>query len=112
MSEDERDAEAYAFITKRQAKYYFDKYKVNPEAVSMEEWHRGMAVEMEHGIRFAVFPNVTNVTDDHLDGAAKIALAHFAESRNYYRWLEDAVKRSDKYWSKRTVPPLFRAQAK
>jgi Protein of unknown function (DUF5661) len=106
--EDQLDDGAYQFITKKQARYYYNKYKINPDAVPLEQFHRGMAVEMEHGVQFANFPDLTDVTDDSLDKSCKIAIAHFSENPRYYIFLADMEKRADKYWKTRTMPKLFR----
>lgn len=46
----------------------------------LEQFHRGMEVELEHGLRSAD----TNVTNDSLIQTGKIALAHLRELPDYY----------------------------
>ena len=46
----------------------------------LEQFRRGMEVELEHGLRSAE----TNVTNDDLVQTGKIALAHLRELPDYY----------------------------
>ncbi len=50
----------------------------------VDQFRRGMDVELEHGLRDAA----TNVTDDDTIFTAKIALAHLNEFPDYYTRLE------------------------
>jgi hypothetical protein len=52
----------------------------NSEPFSLDEFCRGMAVELEHGRRDAA----TNVTGDDPLTTGKIALAHLREIPDYY----------------------------
>jgi hypothetical protein len=52
--------------------------------VDLEQFRRGLEVELEHG---AHDPQ-TNVTNDDLDLTAKIAWAHLKEIRDYYTRLD------------------------
>jgi uncharacterized protein DUF5661 len=52
--------------------------------VDLEQFRRGLDVELEHGAR----DPQTNVTNDDLDLTAKIAWAHLKEIRDYYTRLD------------------------
>jgi len=51
---------------------------------ALDEFRRGMEVELEHGIR----DPETNVTDDDPETTGKIAWAHLKELPDYYERLE------------------------
>ena len=53
-------------------------------AFDLEQFRRGMEVELEHGLR----DPLTNVTDDDPIVTGKIALAHLHELPDYYTRLE------------------------
>jgi hypothetical protein len=52
--------------------------------VDLEQFRRGLEVDLEHGAR----DSQTNVTNDDLDLTAKIAWAHLKEIRDYYTRLD------------------------
>jgi uncharacterized protein DUF6064/uncharacterized protein DUF5661 len=52
--------------------------------IDLEQFRRGLEVELEHGAR----EPQTNVTNDDLDLTAKIAWAHLKEIRDYYTRLD------------------------
>ena len=52
--------------------------------VNLEQFRRGLEVELEHGAR----DPQTNVTNDDLDVTAKIAWAHLKEIGDYYTRLD------------------------
>lgn len=58
----------------------------------VEQFRRGMEVELEHG---TVDPN-TNVTDDDPLMTGKIALAHLNELPDYYTRLDKIEKEGEK----------------
>ena len=71
----------------------WDKYNV-------DQFRKGMDVELEHG----KVNSVTNVTNDDLDQTAKIALAHLNEIPDYYDRLDKMEEEGEKYWEeKKTV---------
>ena len=53
-------------------------------AIDLEQFRRGLEVELEHGAR----DPQTNVTNDDLDLTAKIAWAHSKELGDYYARLD------------------------
>ena len=52
--------------------------------IEIEEFRKGLEVELEHGLVF----EDANVTNNHPVLTGKIVLAHFMESLDYYRRLE------------------------
>jgi hypothetical protein len=71
-------------ISKKQAQRIGNLLKVNWDRVNLEEFRRGIEVELEHG---TIYPN-TDITKDNLITTAKIALAHLRELHNYYSELD------------------------
>ncbi|WP_244987748.1 DUF5661 family protein [Methanoculleus chikugoensis] len=65
------------------------------EEFDVEQFRRGMVVELEHGLR----DPATNVTDDDLFLTAKIALAHLNEFPDYYDRLEEMEEEAEAYWA-------------
>jgi hypothetical protein len=59
--------------------------------VSVEEFQRGLEVELEHGTAFSD----ANVTNNHPILTAKIVLAHLKETLDYYTRLEVAELEGD-----------------
>jgi hypothetical protein len=59
--------------------------------VSVEEFQRGLEIELEHGIGFSD----ANVTNNHPVLTGKIVLAHLKESLDYYTRLEVAELEGD-----------------
>ena len=68
---------------------------VDWERIPLEEFRRGLAVELEHG---AHDPQ-TNVTNDDAVMTAKIALAHLKEFPDYYTRLDKLEREADEYWT-------------
>jgi hypothetical protein len=58
--------------------------KINWLQIDLEQFRRGLEVELEHG---AIDPE-TNVTGDDLVLTGKIAWAHLKEIRDYYTRLD------------------------
>ena len=59
--------------------------------VDLDEFRRGLEVELEHGLRF----KDANVTNNHPILTGKIVLAHLKESSYYYKLLEVAELEGD-----------------
>lgn len=62
----------------------------------MNQFRRGLNVELEHGLR----NEDTNITNDDPILTGKIALAHLNEFPDYYDRLETLKKEADKFWRK------------
>ncbi|HEU4996433.1 MAG TPA: DUF5661 family protein [Gemmatimonadaceae bacterium] len=73
------------------------KISVDWKRIPLDEFRRGLSVELEHGAHDAQ----TDVTGDDLVMTAKIALAHLKEFPDYYTRLEKMEREADAYWSKR-----------
>jgi hypothetical protein len=67
--------------------------EVNKESmdIDLEEFRRGLEVELEHGMAF----REANVTNNHPLLTGLIVLAHFMESPDYYKLLEVAELEGD-----------------
>ena len=58
--------------------------KINWSQIDLEQFRRGLEVELEHG----AIDSETNVTNDDLVLTGKIAWAHLKEIRDYYTRLD------------------------
>ena len=67
---------------------------VDFDVVSIEEFRRGLEVELEHGTRWAE----TNVTSDDMSLTGKIAWAHLKEFGDYYTRLDKMEAEAEEYW--------------
>ena len=65
--------------------------------VNLEQFRRGLEVELEHGVR----DPETNVTNDDLALTGKIAWAHLKEFGDYYTRLDAMEAEADAYWATR-----------
>lgn len=65
------------------------------DRVDLEEFRRGLEVELEHG---AHDPE-TNVTSDDMLLTGKIAWAHLKEFADYYTRLDAMENEADAYWA-------------
>jgi len=70
---------------------------VDWHAVDLEQFRRGLEVELEHGSR----DPETNVTSDDLGMTGKIAWAHLKEFADYYTRLDKMEAEADEYWASR-----------
>jgi Protein of unknown function (DUF5661) len=65
--------------------------------VDLEQFRRGLEVELEHGGR----DPETNVTNDDVRLTGKIAWAHLKEFPDYYSRLDKLEEEADAYWASR-----------
>ena len=72
------------YFTSDQAKEIGDKLGIDWSRFTVKQFHIGMEVELEHGLRSPA----TNVTGDDPLITGKIALAHLNEFADYYTRLE------------------------
>lgn len=84
-------------FTTENALEYGAKLNIDWKKFEVEEFRRGMDVELEHG---KIDP-ATNVTDNDPLLTAKIALAHLNEFPDYYTRLEKMEDEAEEYWSKK-----------
>jgi hypothetical protein len=88
--------EAKKTFTADEAKKIGEKLGIKWDKFDVDQFRRGMKVELEHGL---ISPK-TNVTDDDPLMTGKIALAHLNEFPDYYDRLEKMEKEADKFWGK------------
>jgi len=79
-----------------EAKGVGEKIGIKWDKFDVDQFRRGMDVELEHGL---INP-ATNVTNDDPVVTGKIALAHLNEFPDYYDRLEKMEKEADKFWGK------------
>lgn len=84
----------YKTYTKDEAQVIGQKLGVDFEKINLDQFKRGLEVEMEHGSHDSQ-TNVTN-NDDLLTG--KIAWAHLKEIPDYYKWLDEMEEEAEEYW--------------
>ncbi len=84
-------------FTGGQAKKIGEQLGIKWDRFDVEQFRRGMDVELEHGKR----DPYTNVTNDDPLTTGKIALAHLNEFPDYYTRLDRMEKEADEYWAKR-----------
>ncbi|HNR12375.1 MAG TPA: hypothetical protein PLG17_06525 [Thermodesulfobacteriota bacterium] len=80
-----------AAVNTAEAKVLLAEVNKEKMAIDLEEFRKGLEVELEHGLTFAD----ANVTNNHPVLTALIVLAHFKESLDYYRLLEVAEVEGD-----------------
>ncbi len=78
------------------AKKIGEQLGIKWDKFDVEQFRRGMDVELEHG---RVDPH-TNVTNDDPLITGKIALAHLNEFADYYTRLDKMEAEADKFWGK------------
>lgn len=81
-------------FTAEQAKEIGEKLGVDWTKWDVEQFRRGMDVELEHG----TVDSNTNVSDDDPLTTGKIALAHLNEIRDYYTRLDKMEEEGEAYW--------------
>jgi hypothetical protein len=82
-------------ISERKARKTGDELAVDWNRIDLEEFRRGMEVELEHGRR----DPTTDVTGDDLLLTGKIALAHLNEFPDYYTRLAKMEDEAKAFWS-------------
>jgi hypothetical protein len=78
-------------ITEDEAKILLPLVNADKLDIELSQFRNGLQVELEHGIAFANY----NVTNNHPILTAKIVMAHFMETLEYYRLLEVAEIEGD-----------------
>ena len=71
-------------IKAEEARYIGDRLELDWTQIDLQQFRRGLEVELEHGERDAE----TNVTSDDLKLTGKIAWAHLKEIPDYYTRLD------------------------
>ena len=78
-------------VSSDEAKTILSEVNVEKMNVTLDEFRKGLEVELEHGMRF----EDANVTNNHPILTGKIVLAHLKESSYYYKLLEVAELEGD-----------------
>ena len=84
-------------FTAEEAKEIGEKLGVKWDKFDVEEFRKGMDIELEHG---TVDPN-TNVTNDDPLLTGKITLAHLNEIRDYNTSLLKMEKEREAFWKEK-----------
>jgi len=84
-------------IDSQEAKITGTKLGIDWNKFNVNQFRKGMNVELEHGRRNAN----TNISNDGLLITAKIALAHLNEIPDYYDRLKEMEKKAKEFWSKK-----------
>ncbi len=79
------------------AKEIGDDLVINWNEVNIDEFTKGVNVELEHGSRYPE----TNVTKNDKRLTGKIAWAHLKEFPDYYTRLEKLEKKAKEFWKRR-----------
>jgi hypothetical protein len=80
-----------AVVSPAEAKTILGMVNAGKMKVDPEEFRKGLAVELEHGMTFSD----ANVTNNHPLLTGLIVMAHFKETLDYYRLLEVAELEGD-----------------
>ena len=83
-------------FTAEEAKAIGEKLGLKWDKFDVDQFRRGMNVELEHGSR----DSLTNVTNGDPLITGKIALAHLNEFPDYYDRLEKMEKEAEEFWEK------------
>jgi hypothetical protein len=81
-------------FTAEEAKAIGEKLGLKWDKFDVDQFRKGMDVELEHGSR----DSLTNVTNGDPIITGKIALAHLNEFPDYYDRLEKMEKEAEDYW--------------
>ena len=81
----------------KDAKQIGDDLGIDWNEINLEEFTKGLNVELEHGTKY----RETNVTKNDKGLTGKIAWAHLKEFPDYYTRLEKMEKEADAYWKSR-----------
>jgi len=83
-------------FTKEGAKKIGNKLGITWKKWDIEQFRRGLDVELEHG---KISPK-TNITNDNPIMTGKIALAHLNEFADYYTRLDRLEEQAKKFWKR------------
>jgi hypothetical protein len=84
-------------FTLEEAKEVGERIGIKWDKFDVDQFRRGMDVELEHGTRDLL----SNVTNDDPIMTGKIALAHLNEFPDYYDRLEEMEEEAEKFWEKK-----------
>jgi hypothetical protein len=78
-----------------EAKQIGDQLGIDWKEFDVDQFRRGLIVELEHG---SATSELTNVTKDDPLLTGKIALAHLMEIPDYYDRLEEMEEEGEEFW--------------
>lgn len=78
-------------VSSKEARIILSQVNTGKMAIPLEEFRRGLEIELEHGVRF----RDANVTNNHPLLTGMIVLAHLKEMMDYYERLEVAELEGD-----------------
>ena len=81
-------------FSEKEAKKVGDKLGIKWDKFKVDQFLKGMNVELEHG----KVDKKTNVTDDDSIKTGKIALAHLNEFPDYYDRLAEMEDEAERFW--------------
>ncbi len=84
-------------FTEQEAKEVGEKIGIKWDKFDVDQFRRGMDVELEHG----TIDGNTNVSNDDPIITGKIALAHLNEFSDYYDRLEKMEEEAEEFWEKK-----------
>jgi hypothetical protein len=84
-------------FTAEEAKEAGEKIGIKWDKFDVDQFRRGMDIELEHGTR----DPSTNVTNDDPIMIGKISLAHLNEFPDYYDRLEEMEEKAEEFWGKK-----------
>ncbi len=84
-------------FSSEEAKEVGESLGIKWDKFDVEQFRRGMDVELEHGTE----DSNTNVTNDDPIVTGKIALAHLNEFPDYYTRLDKMEEEAEEYWDKK-----------
>lgn len=88
-------------FTIEDAKKIGERLGIDWSKYDVEQFRMGLDVELEHGIKHAIDPKVTNVTNDDPITTGKIALAHLNEFPDYYTRLYKMEQEAEEFFDNR-----------
>jgi hypothetical protein len=84
-------------LNSNDAKMIGDDLGINWNEVKLEEFTKGVSVELEHGTKYPE----TNVTNNDKELTGKIVWSHLKELPDYYTRLKKLEKKALEYWKKK-----------
>ena len=84
-------------FTAQEAKAVGDELGIIWDKFDIDQFRRGMDIELEHGTR----DPWTNITNDDPIVTGKIALAHLNEFSDYYNRLKEMEEEAEEFWDKK-----------
>jgi hypothetical protein len=84
-------------FSSEESKTIGEKLGIKWDRFDVEQFRRGMDVELEHGR----VDGLTNISDDDPLTTGKIALAHLNEFPDYYDRLDKMEEEAEEYWEGR-----------